>query len=201
MGHTGRLTGSHLQGPEIRPPGITLRALPALTGGRVLREDFLGYLCSHFIYIPNSKTENKLHGRRVRVGQSARPTLGTSVSLKAGGAAIFPRGGWSPAARPTRVNGETAQVRSPASGRGGVGFMPEGMRWSEVMERDGWVFERVPRAWCGCETANTALQVQRNARRGPERGLYQQCRGHAGRQQPARAPCHKMSRSCTPLTR
>lgn len=58
MGHTGRLTGSHLQGSEICPPGITPTALHALTGGHVLREDFLGYLCSHFIYMPNSKTEN-----------------------------------------------------------------------------------------------------------------------------------------------
>lgn len=87
--------------------------------GCVFREGFLGYLYSHFIYNPNSKTEkNKSHGGQVHVGHRERSTLGTSSLLKAGKVGLFSSQMLSPPpARAMQTNGETAQVRRPVSGQ------------------------------------------------------------------------------------
>lgn len=86
---------------------------------RVFREGFLCYLYSHFTYNPNSKTEkNKPHGGQVHVGHRQQSTLSTSLSLKAGKVGLFSSQRLVlPTARATQTNGETAQVRSPASGQ------------------------------------------------------------------------------------
>lgn len=56
-GAVGGPARSHLQVSETHPAGITPGTLSHRPKECVCREDILGYLYSHFIYNPNSKTE------------------------------------------------------------------------------------------------------------------------------------------------